>query len=153
MKALVRERVEDWTTRLTNPLKKKLIELTGDTLPESKDIHEANIIITTPEKWDGISRGWKKRKYVQEISLVIIDEIHLLGSDRGPILEIIVSRINYIATQNKSHIRIVGLTTAITNAYDLADWLGVKETGLYNFRHSVRPVPLKIYIDGFPGHK
>ncbi|CCJ29959.1 unnamed protein product [Pneumocystis jirovecii] len=137
MKALVRERVEDWTTRLTNPLKKKLIELTGDTLPESKDIHEANIIITTPEKWDGISRGWKKRKYVQEISLVIIDEIHLLGSDRGPILEIIVSRINYIATQNKSHIRIVGLTTAITNAYDLADWLGVKETGLYNFRHSV----------------
>ncbi|KAG4305915.1 hypothetical protein PORY_000825 [Pneumocystis oryctolagi] len=153
MKALVRERVEDWTTRLINPLKKKLVELTGDTSPESKEIQEANIIVTTPEKWDGISRGWKKRKYVQEISLIIIDEIHLLGSDRGPVLEVIVSRMNYIAAQNKSHIRIVGLTTAITNAYDLADWLGIKENGLYNFRHSVRPVPLKIYIDGFPGRK
>jgi antiviral helicase SLH1 len=31
----------------------------------------------------------------------------------------------------------------------LANWLGVKE-GLYNFRHSVRPVPLEIFIDGFP---
>ncbi|KAG5440610.1 hypothetical protein PCK2_000320 [Pneumocystis canis] len=137
MKALVRERVEDWTLRLANPLKKKLVELTGDTSPDSKDIHKANIIITTPEKWDCISRNWKKRKYVQEISLIIIDEIHLLGSDRGPILEIIVSR----------------LSTTITNAYDLANWLGIKESGLYNFRHSVRPVPLKIYIDGFPGQK
>jgi antiviral helicase SLH1 len=32
---------------------------------------------------------------------------------------------------------------------DLANWLGVKE-GLFNFRHSVRPVPLEIFIDGFP---
>ncbi|EMR09600.1 hypothetical protein PNEG_02184 [Pneumocystis murina B123] len=153
MKALVRERVKDWTTRFANPLKKKIIELTGDTSPDSKEIYEANIIITTPEKWDGISRNWKKRKYVQEICLIIIDEIHLLGDDRGPILEIIVSRMNYIATQNKSHIRIIGLSTAITNALDLADWLSIKEEGLYNFRHSVRPIPLKIYIDGFSGHK
>ncbi|KAG4303413.1 hypothetical protein PCK1_000377 [Pneumocystis canis] len=153
MKALVRERVEDWTVRLANPLKKKLIELTGDTSPDSKELREANIIITTPEKWDCVSRNWKKRKYLQEISLIIMDEIHLLGSDRGPILEIIVSRMNYIAIQNKSHIRIIGLSTTITNAYDLADWLGIKESGLYNFRHSVRPVPLKIYIDGFPGQK
>jgi hypothetical protein len=33
----------------------------------------------------------------------------------------------------------------------LADWLGIQEVGLFNFRHSVRPVPLEIYIDGFPG--
>ncbi len=43
----------------------------------------------------------------------------------------------------------MGMSTACANASDLANWLGVKE-GLFNFRHSVRPVPLELYIDGFP---
>jgi replicative superfamily II helicase len=29
---------------------------------------------------------------VPQVGLLIIDEIHLLGADRGPILEVIVSR-------------------------------------------------------------
>jgi replicative superfamily II helicase len=85
------------------------------------------------------------------VSLVIIDEIHLLGGDRGPILEVIVSRMNYISSQTERKVRIVGLSTALANAIDLADWLQIKGVGLFNFRHSVRPVPLEIYIDGFPG--
>ncbi|KAF9171872.1 hypothetical protein BGX20_006778 [Mortierella sp. AD010] len=151
MKALVRERVTDWTSRLVGPMNKKLVELTGDITPDIKSIESADIIITTPEKWDGISRNWQTRPYVQKVSLVIIDEIHLLGGDRGPILEVIVSRMNYIGAQLKKRIRLVGLSTALANAHDLADWLGIQEVGLFNFRHSVRPVPLEIYIDGFPG--
>lgn len=38
--------------------------------------------MTTPEKWDGVSRGWQSRKYVQAVGLVVIDEIHLLGEVR-----------------------------------------------------------------------
>ncbi|KAG0229103.1 activating signal cointegrator 1 complex subunit [Actinomortierella wolfii] len=151
LKALVRERVEDWTKRLVGPMNKKLVELTGDVTPDIKSIEGADIIITTPEKWDGISRNWQSRSYVQKVSCVIIDEIHLLGADRGPILEVIVSRMNYIGAQLDRKIRLVGLSTALANAHDLADWLGIKEVGLFNFRHSVRPVPLEIYIDGFPG--
>lgn len=149
MKALVRERVQDWKKRLTAPMGLKLVELTGDNTPDTRTIRDADIIITTPEKWDGISRSWQTRDYVRKVSLVIIDEIHLLGGDRGPILEIIVSRMNYIASQSKGSVRLMGMSTACANATDLANWLGVKE-GLYNFRHSVRPVPLEIYIDGFP---
>ncbi|KAF2487544.1 Sec63 Brl domain-containing protein [Neohortaea acidophila] len=149
MKALVRERVQDWSKRLTRQMGLKLVELTGDNTPDTRTIRDADIIVTTPEKWDGISRSWQTRSYVQQVSLVIIDEIHLLGGDRGPILEIIVSRMNYIASQKKGSIRLVGMSTACANAMDLANWLGVKE-GLFNFRHSVRPVPLEIYIDGFP---
>jgi len=168
MKALVRERVKDWSTRLTRQMGLKLVELTGDNTPDTRTIRDADIIITTPEKWDGISRSWQTRSYVRKVSLVIIDEIHLLGGDRGPILEIIVSRMNYIASQSDSSVRLMGMSTACANATDLANWLGVKE-GLYNFRHSVsihsrssimtdhplidmkvRPVPLEIYIDGFP---
>ncbi|KAJ5467942.1 hypothetical protein N7475_005694 [Penicillium sp. IBT 31633x] len=149
MKALVRERVQDWRKRLTNQMGLKLVELTGDNTPDTRTIRDADIIITTPEKWDGISRSWQTRDYVRKVSLVIIDEIHLLGGDRGPILEIIVSRMNYIASQSKGSVRLMGMSTACANASDLGNWLGVKE-GLYNFRHSVRPVPLEIFIDGFP---
>ena len=149
MKALVRERVQDWRQRLTRQMGLKLVELTGDNTPDTRTIRDADIIITTPEKWDGISRSWQTRGYVRQVSLVIIDEIHLLGGDRGPILEIIVSRMNYIASQTKGSVRLVGMSTACANAMDLGNWLGVKE-GLFNFRHSVRPVPLEIFIDGFP---
>ena len=149
MKALVRERVQDWRKRLTRQMGLKLVELTGDNTPDTRTIRDADIIITTPEKWDGISRSWQTRGYVRQVSLVIIDEIHLLGGDRGPILEIIVSRMNYIASQSKGSVRLVGMSTACANATDLGNWLGVKQ-GLFNFRHSVRPVPLEIYIDGFP---
>ncbi|KAI6783389.1 putative helicase-like protein [Emericellopsis cladophorae] len=149
MKALVRERVKDWGVRLARPLGLNLVELTGDNTPDTRTIKDADIIITTPEKWDGISRSWQTRGYVRQVSLVIIDEIHLLAGDRGPILEIIVSRMNYIASMTKGSVRLLGMSTACANASDLGNWLGVKE-GLFNFRHSVRPVPLESYIDGFP---
>lgn len=149
MKALVRERVDDWRSRICKPTNRKLVEMTGDSLPEAREVRVADIIITTPEKFDGISRNWQTRKFVQEVSLVIMDEIHLLASDRGPILEMIVSRMNYISSQTKKPIRLLGLSTAVSNAIDMAGWLRVKE-GLFNFPQSVRPVPLQMYIDGFP---
>ena len=46
----------------------------------------------------------------------------------------------------------LGLSTALANANDLTDWLGIEgQTGLYNFRPSVRPVPLEVHISGYPG--
>ncbi|SCU86497.1 LAFA_0E01134g1_1 [Lachancea sp. 'fantastica'] len=150
MKALVKERVTEWRKKVTPVTGDKVVELTGDSLPDPKDVRDATIIITTPEKFDGISRNWQTRKFVQEVSLIIMDEIHLLASDRGPILEMIVSRMNYVAAQTKQPVRLLGMSTAVSNAYDMGGWLGVKDDGLYNFSSSVRPVPLKMYIDGFP---
>ena len=151
LKALVRERLLDWKTRLHN-IGKTVVELTGDSTPDLDSLMRASVIISTPEKWDSVSRGWTRRSFVKKVSLVILDEIHLLGSERGPVLEVIVSRMNYIGFCTGQRIRLVGLSTALANAMDLALWLDVDPvTGLYNFRHSVRPVPLEIYIDGFPG--
>lgn len=39
----------------------------------------------------------------------------------------------------------------MANARDLANWLGIKQCGLYNFKPSVRPVPLEVHIQGFSG--
>lgn len=52
---------------------------------------------------------------------------------------------------SKLPVRIVALSTALANAGDVADWIGVPESSLYNFRPSVRPVPIQVYIQGFPG--
>ena len=125
------------------------MELTGDVTPDVKSLRESDVIITTPEKWDGISRSCKVENYVKDVCLVIIDEIHLLGADRGPVLEVIVSRMNFISSNTDKNIRIVGLSTALANARDLADWLGIGNQGLFNFRPSVRPVPLEVHIMGF----
>ena len=151
LKALVRERIEDWRKHLCPVLGKRLVELTGDYTPDLRALLNADIIVATPEKWDGISRNWQSRSYVTKVALVVIDEIHLLGADRGPILEVIVSRMRYIASRTDNPVRIVGLSTALANARDLADWLGIEEEGLFNFRPSVRPVPLECHIQGFPG--
>lgn len=82
---------------------------------------------------------------------MILDEVHLLGEDRGPVLEIIISRINFISKHTGQHTRIVALTTALSTAADLAAWLHIGEMGLYNFRPSVRPVPLEVHISGYAG--
>lgn len=151
LKALVRERIEDWKVRFEQKLNKKVVELTGDVSPDIQSIRKSQVIVTTPEKWDGISRSWQTRDYVRDVVLLIIDEIHLLGEDRGPVLEVIVSRTNFIASHTERTLRIIGLSTALANAKDLANWLGIGQMGLYNFKPSVRPVPLSVHISGFPG--
>lgn len=128
LKALVRERIKDWGAGLCKALGKSMVELTGDYTPDLAALLAADIIICTPEKWDGISRNWQARGYVRMVRLVVMDEIHLLGSDRGPILEVIVSRMRYIAQQTQRAVRFVGLSTALANAHDLASWLGVGPT-------------------------
>ncbi len=143
--------MEDWKVRLGERLGKKVVELTGDVSPDVKAIQESSVIVTTPEKWDGVSRSWQTRNYVRAVSLIVIDEIHLLGEDRGPVLEVIVSRTNFISSHTERTLRVVGLSTALANARDLADWLGIGSVGMFNFRPSVRPVPLEVHIAGFPG--
>jgi len=39
----------------------RVVELTGDTTPDIRAIKQADVIVTTPEKWDGISRSWQNR--------------------------------------------------------------------------------------------
>lgn len=151
LKALVKERINDWKIRFEKKLKRNVVELTGDTSPDIEAIRRSQVIVTTPEKWDSISRSWQTREYVKDVVLIVIDEIQLLGEDRGPVIEMIVSRTNFISSNTNKNIRIIGLSTAVANAQDLATWLGIKKNSLYNFKPSVRPVPLSVHISGFSG--
>ena len=192
LKSLARERLKEWSKRFgAPPLKWKVLELSGDTSHDSQALNNSDVLICTPEKWDLISRGWKGisndflsssasngKRFVKEVGLLIIDEIHLLGEERGAVLEAIVSRTRFISrhvqaekqrvhngqstlsSEDKSEAtRIMGLSTALANPCDLADWLGIdtegygvdSKRGLYNFRPSVRPVPMVVHIQGYPG--
>jgi activating signal cointegrator complex subunit 3 len=62
------------------------------------------------------------------------------------------ARTRYVAASLGRSIRFVGLSTALANAHDLADWLGCTPgAGLFNFKPSVRPVPLEAHMQGYPG--
>jgi hypothetical protein len=69
-------------------------------------------------------------------------------------LHICVLCVRYITAKTKNLCRLIGLSTALANAHDLADWLGIDAKpgkGLFNFRPSVRPVPMEVHLRGFPG--
>jgi ATP-dependent DNA helicase HFM1/MER3 len=88
-KALCDERCHDWKTRF-EPLGLRCLELTGDSLVvDMKSVAQADIIMTTPEKWDSTTRSWRENKaFVRAVSLFLIDEAHLLNDKpRGATLE------------------------------------------------------------------
>ena len=49
----------------------KVSELVGETTSDVKILEDSHIVITTPEKWDLMSRRWKTRKSVQENSFFV----------------------------------------------------------------------------------
>lgn len=89
MKALVAEVTGNLSKRLPGMVVK---ELTGDMQLSRQQINETQIIVCTPEKWDIITRKAGDRLFTELVRLVIIDEIHLLGDARGPVLESIIAR-------------------------------------------------------------
>ena len=58
----------------------------------------AHLILTTPEKWDSITRKWNDQfVLLSSIKLVLIDEVHMIGeTDRGGTLESVISRMKTI---------------------------------------------------------
>uniref|UniRef100_A0A667XVK9 U5 small nuclear ribonucleoprotein 200 kDa helicase n=1 Tax=Myripristis murdjan TaxID=586833 RepID=A0A667XVK9_9TELE len=139
----------DWHQKFQDILNKKVVLLTGETSTDLKLLGKGDIIVSTPDKWDILSRRWKQRKNVQNVSLFIVDETHLIGGENGPVLEVICSRMRYISSQIERPIRIVALSSSLSNAKDVAHWLGCSTTATFNFHPNVRPVPLELHIQGF----
>uniref|UniRef100_A0A3B3T1E4 U5 small nuclear ribonucleoprotein 200 kDa helicase n=1 Tax=Paramormyrops kingsleyae TaxID=1676925 RepID=A0A3B3T1E4_9TELE len=149
MEALAEQVFVDWHQKFQDTLNKKVVLLTGETSTDLKLLGKGDIIVSTPDKWDILSRRWKQRKNVQNVSLFIVDETHLIGGENGPVLEVICSRMRYISSQIERPIRIVALSSSLSNAKDVAHWLGCSTTATFNFHPNVRPVPLELHIQGF----
>lgn len=48
--------------------------------------------MTTPEKWDVITRKSSDMSLSMLVKLIIIDEVHLLNDERGSVIEALVAR-------------------------------------------------------------
>ena len=74
---------------------------------------------------------------------MIIDEVHLLQSDRGPVLEALVARTKRYIESAQKCIRMVGLSATLPNYRDVGEFLHVNpKYGLFVFDNRFRPVPL-----------
>jgi len=130
-----------------------VVRLTGETIPDLKLLNSGRIIVSTINIWDALTRRWRQRKNIKAVSLVIFDEIHFLGGNLGPTLEIVISRMRYISSQRKEQdseeMRIVGLSASLSHAQDIGEWIGVPRKSLFNFSPKMRPWPLEIYFQSF----
>ncbi|THH33662.1 hypothetical protein EUX98_g543 [Antrodiella citrinella] len=152
MKALASEITRKLGKRL-NWLSIKVRELTGDMQLTKSEIAETQIIVTTPEKWDVVTRKpTGEGELASKVKLLIIDEVHLLNDERGAVIETIVARTLRQVESSQSVIRIIGLSATLPNYVDVSDFLSVnRQTGLFYFDSSFRPVPLEQHFIGIKG--
>lgn len=160
VEALAKERLRDWSEKFGMGLGVSVAQLTGEGISDLKLLERSNIIISTPEHWDMLSRRWKQRKAVQGVSLFVVDEVHLLGGSKGPVLEIITSRMRYIGSQFSEEqkkvgagIRVLALGHSVANYKELSEWIGAAGHSTFSFPPGVRPVPLEIHIQGFDSNQ
>jgi len=141
LKALVQEQVREFRRRLQY-LGITVNELTGDSNLTRHQISSTQILVTTPEKWDVITRKNNDASYIKLVKLIIIDEIHLLHDVRGPVIENIVAR-TLRDSDDDDNVRLIGLSATLPNYEDVAEFLHVDEdSGLFYFDETYRPCPL-----------
>ncbi|XP_040533772.1 probable ATP-dependent DNA helicase HFM1 isoform X4 [Gallus gallus] len=178
IKALCSQRFDDWKEKF-GPIGLSCKELTGDTVVDDLfEIHHAHIIITTPEKWDSMTRRWKDNSIVQLVRLFLIDEarklmilyafflldderVHVIKDEsRGATLEVVVSRMKTVQSSlwrlSENHdvppLRFVAVSATIPNAEDIAEWLsdGKMPAVCLKVDEDQRPVKLRKIVLGFP---
>lgn len=150
-KSLCSERQKDWEQKFSH-LGLRCAELTGDTdQTHTKNVQSANIIITTPEKWDATTRKWRDHaKLLQLVRLFLVDEVHILRESRGASLEAVVSRMKSVGTA----IQFIALSATVPNANDIATWLGRNSSEaehpakIERFGEEFRPVQLQKHVFG-----
>lgn len=121
LRALTWEKYEEFQayTKLEKPDGRKIRVgvSTGDMDNSSPWLQAYDIVICTNEKCDSLLRH--RSPWMSGISLVIADEIHLIGSDRGPTLEVSLARLR----QMSPDVQVLALSATIRNASEIADWL------------------------------
>ena len=125
LRALASEKFEEFqkytAIRKVNGRKISVGISTGDFDSADNWLERYDIIVTTNEKADSLLRH--RAKWMDSISLVVADEIHLLNeAQRGPTLEIVLARL----LQVNPHIQILALSATINNVDEIAGWLNAK---------------------------
>ena len=106
---------------------------TGDYDSSDPWLGRYDIIISTNEKADSLLRH--RAPWMNELSLVVADEIHLLTEhERGPTLEVVLTRL----TEINPNIQVLALSATVRNADEVGQWLRAGSVTT-----DWRPVPLR----------
>ena len=111
-----------------------------------------DIAVATIEKANGLVNRMMEEKVLDDLTCVVVDELHMLGdSSRGYLLELLLTKILYSAgpsvqvtgvyqrchNQISSCLQVIGMSATLPNLGDLSSWL---RASLYTT--NFRPVPL-----------
>lgn len=123
LKAVTSEKHQEWTDSAHPFSQKRICIMTGDHRPSDKRLGElasAEIILMTSEMLDSRSRkaGGEDAQWMDGIGVCVVDEAHLLGTDRGPALEVGLMRFT-----EKCPARLVFLSATLPNTAEVQQWL------------------------------
>ncbi|MEM4598595.1 MAG: DEAD/DEAH box helicase [Candidatus Diapherotrites archaeon] len=119
LKALASEHYKDWKRKYSDS-KIRIAISTGDFDSSSHYLSKYDLIITTNEKLDSLITH--RADWLSRVGLLIVDEIHEIGSTRGATIEAAIMKM----LQLNEKIQIVALSATIPNADDIASWLKAK---------------------------
>ena len=122
LRALANEKYEEFkkytVIRKPNGRKISVGISTGDFDSSDAWLGRFDIIVTTNEKCDSLLRH--RAPWINEVSLIVADEIHLLNEvERGPTLEVVLARL----MQLNPNIQILALSATVRNSDEIAEWL------------------------------
>lgn len=153
LRALAREKVDDWTNKNYHFGDLKISICTGDyrlTKERAKELAAADLIIMTSEMLNNLCRNNKSEKadFLNQIGTIAIDEAHgLSASSRGSHLEVGLMKF----TQINPKARLVLLSATMPNVDEIADWVSYSLTKRDTFmlKSNFRPVPLTIHYETY----
>jgi helicase len=94
---------------------------TGDFDRRDDTLGRNDIIVATSEKVDSLLRN--STRWIGDITLLVIDEIHLIDSEhRGPTVEMVIAKLRC----RNPDMQVIGLSATIGNPKMLAGWLGAE---------------------------
>ncbi len=138
LRALTNEREREWDR--FEELGYSVYVVSGERDLNPRRAERADVLVTTPEKADSATRNHDSARYafVTDVDCVVVDEVHLLDSDRrGSVLEAVVSRLRRLCAP-----RVVALSATMQNVSDVAEWLDAPPETTYDFGEEHRPVDL-----------
>lgn len=118
LRALANEKFREFEERY-GPLGYRVKVQSGDRdLAKSPFSLSFDILVTTSERCDSILRS--RPMWFDDVGVVVVDEIHLLDSERrGPTLEMVITKFRKMNPRT----RILALSATIGNPEELSDWL------------------------------
>jgi replicative superfamily II helicase len=153
LRALAKEKIDDWTSPGSIFSDLKIAICTGDyrlTESRQKELDEADVIVMTSEMLSSRCRNMdsEKNDFLRSCGTLVVDESHLLTvPSRGDHLEVGLMKFSKVARDP----RIVFLSATMPNVDEIANWVGCSlvKKDTYLIVSDYRPCPLDIHYEEY----